>query len=312
MIQKYLTILITAVLMLNVMPQVFAEGAGLTDAEEEIRIGHLMDHYAAEMFVMIKNDDLLNKIADITNKLSEAFDQEDITFNVRVLNEQRPLVFSFRGYIYISSGTLDLLDSEDELAALIAHSIAHVRGKDQHDNFVKLWRLKKTVMISHILLPLLAVSGAGVAATGVMAAEAAGEVVVSVLVAVSGLGTVASGISGAGLTSQENIPEGKIIFNRFGPSLSYSNPIEETSLLVFLNEIYSGYGKGDERLADELAISYLRKAGYKQNAYVTALDKISRSGEAYSNNGYASHIFLAMPGLEKRIEHADKIISNSQ
>jgi predicted Zn-dependent protease len=80
------------------------------------------------------------------------------------------------------------------------------------------------------------------------------------------------------------------------------------SVLVFLGEIYGGYKEDDEIKADNLAISYLRKAGFNSEALVSVFKKLLKLRNEYISKDYVSHLLVAKPGLEERIENANQVI----
>ncbi|MHA2039868.1 MAG: hypothetical protein ACW98X_25925 [Promethearchaeota archaeon] len=48
-----------------------AESVDLSKAEEERRIGHLLDLYMTESFVMLRDDELYEKISDVIDRIAE-------------------------------------------------------------------------------------------------------------------------------------------------------------------------------------------------------------------------------------------------
>ncbi len=181
---KFLSILIIILIILNGLLPVSVESAELSKAEEEIRIGHLFDLYMTESFVMLRDERLSEKIQAVVNRIMNAAEKSDNEIRLRIINDLLPVVSSFPGYVYVSSGMLDILENESELAFVIAHAIAHAIKKDQIELYINV--LKKDQIISFTLhmMPFIVFTG-GIASAG------AG------LTAVQGIAAVESGIFSA-------------------------------------------------------------------------------------------------------------------
>lgn len=77
-----------------------------------------------------KDEDLQKKIEEIGENIEMNFEYPDeIKYNILDVQDIRAFA-TFGGYVYISRGLLSILDTEDELAGVIAHELVHV--KDRH------------------------------------------------------------------------------------------------------------------------------------------------------------------------------------
>ena len=75
------------------------------------------------------DEDLQNKIEEIGDNIEMNLDtDEEIKFNVLDMQELSAFA-TFGGYVYISRGLLSILDTEDELAGVIAHELVHVNDR---------------------------------------------------------------------------------------------------------------------------------------------------------------------------------------
>ena len=71
------------------------------------------------------NQNLL--ITEIGNKLAKASELKGMNYHFKILNIEGPNAFSIPGgYIYVTYDLFDYIQSDDELAGIIAHEIAHI------------------------------------------------------------------------------------------------------------------------------------------------------------------------------------------
>jgi predicted Zn-dependent protease len=77
-----------------------------------------------------EDDEIQQKIEEIGANIEMNIDDvQEIRYNVLDMQEIDAFA-TYGGYVYISRGLLSILDSEDELAGVIAHELVHV--KDEH------------------------------------------------------------------------------------------------------------------------------------------------------------------------------------
>lgn len=118
--------------------------------------------------------DLTDYVAAVGGKLAAVSGRPDLKWQFTVLDSPRPDAFATRGgYVYITRGMLALLGSENDLAAVLAHEIAHISTRDAlraetHGTIVGLGTLAAAVAYAPaaLLVPRLtfAPAGAGMAA----------------------------------------------------------------------------------------------------------------------------------------------------
>jgi len=93
---------------------------------EEIELGKQAS-LALEAKEKIVNDpELLNKINSIAQKIASVTERPKIKYTVKVIERPVPNAFAFPGgFIYLTKGLINITDSEHEIAAVLAHEIAH-------------------------------------------------------------------------------------------------------------------------------------------------------------------------------------------
>ncbi len=95
-------------------------------------LAEIRDGYDQHLIIMkerkfFNEADLNQYIRTIGYRLTSASDRPHLPYQFFVLDDDSVDVFSYGGgYIYITRGLLNFVDSEAELAAVLAHEVAHV------------------------------------------------------------------------------------------------------------------------------------------------------------------------------------------
>ncbi len=96
----------------------------------EISIGKEYDKQITDSTVVV-TDPLLNQwVNDISNKLWAQTARKDVPYSIKILDVADINAFStLGGYVYINEGTLDFVQSDDELAGVIGHETGHIERR---------------------------------------------------------------------------------------------------------------------------------------------------------------------------------------
>jgi len=96
----------------------------------EVSIGKEYDKQITDSTVIV-TDPLINQwVNDVSNKLWAQTARKDIPYSIKVLDVSDINAFStMGGYIYINEGTLDFVQSDDELAGIIGHETGHIERR---------------------------------------------------------------------------------------------------------------------------------------------------------------------------------------
>lgn len=74
------------------------------------------------------------RVAEIGKRLAEVSDRKDIVYHFKVIKDKEVNAVALPGgFIYISDSLVDIADSDDEIAGVLAHEIGHVAAR----HFVK-------------------------------------------------------------------------------------------------------------------------------------------------------------------------------
>src|SRR6202790_5463689 len=103
--------------------------AGLSTGQE-VQLGKETDKQVTDSTNVV-SDPLLNAWVDgITAKLWAQVARKDVPYNIKVLDVSDINAFStLGGYVYVNEGTLDFVQSDDELASIIGHETGHIERR---------------------------------------------------------------------------------------------------------------------------------------------------------------------------------------
>lgn len=98
--------------------------------QAEIQMGRDNDEQIVESSV-IETDPLLNAyVQSITRNLWKEVARKDLPYNVKIIHDPDPNAFStMGGYIYVNEGMIDFVQSDDELAGVLAHETGHIERR---------------------------------------------------------------------------------------------------------------------------------------------------------------------------------------
>ena len=127
MIRKFIYIWIAALLLLSqLIPR---DAYGLTVSEEE-KLSRGMLRYIYRQYEIIDDPAIVDYVNKVGNRIVEGLEEPLFNYRFHVINVDSYNAFAIpAGYIFINSGLLAAMDSEEELAGILAHEIAHVNAR---------------------------------------------------------------------------------------------------------------------------------------------------------------------------------------
>lgn len=98
--------------------------------EEEKQLGRAEAQKVEQEFGLLDDTALANYLDAVGRRLALQAPHTDLTYTFHLVDSPEPNAFALPGgYLYVTRGLLALLNSEDELASVIAHVIGHVAAR---------------------------------------------------------------------------------------------------------------------------------------------------------------------------------------
>ncbi len=108
----------------------------LISEAQEVRTGRSLAKSVVEEFGILKDVNVQKRVNGIGQKIAEVCDRPHLTYSFIVLEgveleeEQRYNAFALPGgYVYIFNDMVEDMESDDELAAILAHEVGHIVAK---------------------------------------------------------------------------------------------------------------------------------------------------------------------------------------
>src|SRR5664279_5479097 len=142
--------------------------AGISTGQE-VQLGKQTDKQVTDSTNVV-SDPLLNAwVNGITAKLWAQVARKDVPYNIKILDVADINAFStLGGYVYVNEGTLDFVQSDDELAGVLGHETGHIERRHAvtSQNKANLVNVLLSVgsLFSPYLAPLGQLLGAGAVA----------------------------------------------------------------------------------------------------------------------------------------------------
>lgn len=97
------------------------------DLNKEQKLGKKLSENIEKKHEVIEDSQKNSLIRQIGNKLAKVSELKGMNYHFKILNIEGPNAFSIPGgYIYVTYELFDYIQSDDELAGILAHEIAHV------------------------------------------------------------------------------------------------------------------------------------------------------------------------------------------
>jgi len=99
--------------------------------EKEISIGERSDPVIVQTYGLYEDPALQEYVNEVGQRLVKVCSRKNIAYHFKLLDTDDANAFALPGgYIYLTRGILALMNSEAEMAGVLAHEIGHVVGRD--------------------------------------------------------------------------------------------------------------------------------------------------------------------------------------
>lgn len=138
----------------------------ITEAQE-IQIGQQSSQEIAQQLGLVENEALQQYVQQVGARLAAESERPNLPWTFRVVDDPTPNAFALPGgFIFMTRGMMDLMDSEAELAAVLGHEIGHVTARHSVTQISRGQLAQLGLGLGSILFPSAAQSFGGLAQTG--------------------------------------------------------------------------------------------------------------------------------------------------
>ena len=106
----------------------------MISTDKEIRMGEAVARKIEEKFIVVEGVDENARVERVLDKIAAVCDRRDLVYFIKVIeDEKEPDILNAAslpgGFIFVFKGVLDAARTDDELAGVIAHEVAHISAR---------------------------------------------------------------------------------------------------------------------------------------------------------------------------------------
>ena len=102
----------------------------ITSTDKEVEVGRKLARRVERELTLVDDEPMQQRVRVIGNRLAEVCDRRELVYTFAVVKDDDVNAFSLPGgYVFINEGLIKKTDSDDELAGVIAHEIAHIAAR---------------------------------------------------------------------------------------------------------------------------------------------------------------------------------------
>lgn len=149
---------------------------GLLSESDEVRVGaQVHQEQVLQKFRLVEDPSVVEYVEQLGRRVAERSARPDLDYHFFVVDDPSVNAFSIPGgFIYVHTGLLRIVETEDELAAVLAHEIAHVVARHGLRNLKSAQKAKIGILGAVIAGTILGGGTGARAAGGVAQIAAAG------------------------------------------------------------------------------------------------------------------------------------------
>lgn len=134
---------------------------------QEIRMGQQAAQEVSQQLGLVDNEALQQYVQRVGAQLASKSERPNLPWTFRVVDDPTPNAFALPGgFIFMTRGMMDLMDSEAELAAVLGHEIGHVTAKHSVTQISRGQLAQLGLGVGSILFPSAAQAVGGLAQSG--------------------------------------------------------------------------------------------------------------------------------------------------
>jgi predicted Zn-dependent protease len=102
----------------------------MTSTDREVDIGRRIARRVEEEMTVVADEPLQQRVRAIGERIVAVCDRQELVYRFAVIEDEDVNAFSLPGgYVFVNDGLTEKTASDDELAAVIAHEVAHITAR---------------------------------------------------------------------------------------------------------------------------------------------------------------------------------------
>jgi len=100
------------------------------DTYKEVNLGRSLARVYEKEYKLVEDVSLQERVRKIGERIVAVCDRKDVNYYFKVIDEEDINAVSLPGgFVYVNKGIMDEIDSDDELACVLAHEVGHIVAK---------------------------------------------------------------------------------------------------------------------------------------------------------------------------------------
>ncbi|HEY0021025.1 MAG TPA: M48 family metalloprotease [Longimicrobium sp.] len=139
----------------------------LVSEAQEIQMGRQAAQEVGQQLGLVDNQPLQDYVQRVGEQLARESERPNLPWTFRVVDDATPNAFALPGgFIFLTRGMMDLMDSEAEMAAVLGHEIGHVTARHSVTQISRGQLAQLGLGVGSIFFPEAAQTFGGLAQTG--------------------------------------------------------------------------------------------------------------------------------------------------
>jgi len=270
--------------------------ASQNNEQESRHLGRVVSTLITHEYVILDNPSLITYLNNILKEIVSVNNIEN-DYRIIVINDFIPNSFSDpEGTLYITSGLLDIIENDDEIACILAHEIAHVESYNMLNAFDGIITQRKAVIATGIIVSaalVVATVGMSAAAMGPMGTATSSSTMITNIGSFATTSVLSATVSPPKFENTAGLKElSKARLGRVGiKSEPEQHPVYAPALFgVVIYGIYKGYGAEEEAETNKLASRFISNTSFEMEGLQSLGVKIVKNTSEEPNTHLESYL----------------------
>jgi len=102
----------------------------MTSTHKEVEVGRRIAQRVEEELSLVDEPALQNRVRSLGDRIVAVCDRRELVYHFDVVNDETVNAFSLPGgYVFVNDGLIQRTSTDDELAGVLAHEIAHIAAR---------------------------------------------------------------------------------------------------------------------------------------------------------------------------------------